>query len=381
MARLSHLSEGKNARDILVVRWGGVGDLVLTLPALYYLRQVFPQARVTIGGDRETVRLAASPQYADECVGLDGAVFSPDPIARARARRCTRRLFASFDLIVNYHPYDAVTALLEEGSVDYLSTDAEAFHKASRHALEHFFAPLDSLGLTDVCLCPRVFLSDPERHFAAEFFRWRGLGEGDGPVLALHPGSGHRRKRWPVERWVEVARRAHDGGASLLVLSGPADGDEANEIARVLDVDRVHVISGLPLRQVAALLARATLFVGNDSGLMHVATAVGTPVVAVFGPSSPWTWGPVGAANVVLHGNSGCQTCTLEELEACPFQKCFDLIRPAEVSAAVEGRLAFLASVAGQVPACQLDPHLPCLPAVEARGRDATGSLDLPSQG
>ena len=110
--------------------------------------------------------------------------------------------------------------------------------------------------------------------------------------LAVHPGSGSRAKNWPLERFLEAARRLSAGRPWLLVL-GPAEDD-------VLAPPDARLARSLPLRTLGAVLARADLFLGNDSGVSHLAAACGTRTLALFGPTDPELWAPVGRSVLTL---------------------------------------------------------------------------------
>jgi ADP-heptose:LPS heptosyltransferase len=115
--------------------------------------------------------------------------------------------------------------------------------------------------------------------------------------VAVHPGSGSRTKNWPFDRFVECARRLSPGRPWLLVL-GPAE-DDVPPSADAL------VARAMPLRRLGAVIARAGLFLGNDSGVSHLAAACGTKTLALFGPTDPAQWAPVGGAVLTLRAESG----------------------------------------------------------------------------
>ncbi|HET7295379.1 MAG TPA: glycosyltransferase family 9 protein, partial [Vicinamibacteria bacterium] len=123
-----------------------------------------------------------------------------------------------------------------------------------------------------------------------------------GAFLALHPGSGSTRKNWPAERFAGLADTLAPGTAYALV-EGPAD---ATAVACVLErAPRAVVVRGLSPLALASLLAQASLYVGNDSGVSHLAAAVGAPTLALFGPTDPAVWAPVGPRVATLRAPSG----------------------------------------------------------------------------
>jgi ADP-heptose:LPS heptosyltransferase len=114
--------------------------------------------------------------------------------------------------------------------------------------------------------------------------------------VALHPGSGSSTKNWPRKLFSEVARRL-SGGEGWLLVEGPADRDATEGLAQA---PHSRVARDWPIRVLAAALAEARLYVGNDSGVTHLAAAVGTPTVALFGPTDPLRWSPVGPCVAVV---------------------------------------------------------------------------------
>ena len=133
---------------------------------------------------------------------------------------------------------------------------------------------------------PLVFSEDERREARA---RTRDLDNG---FLAIHPGSGSPAKNWPAERFSEVARRLSSGRPWLLVL-GPAEGELAAWPGALVARD-------WPLRALGAALSRASLFLGNDSGVAHLAAASGAPALTLFGPTDPALWAPVGRSVATL---------------------------------------------------------------------------------
>jgi heptosyltransferase-3 len=119
--------------------------------------------------------------------------------------------------------------------------------------------------------------------------------------LAVHPGSGSPRKNWPPERFAAVVE-AVAGGEPWLLVEGPADAEAVASLSRLAGV--VHARE-LPARVLGAVLARARLYVGNDSGVSHLAAAWGAPTLALFGPTDPGQWAPVGPSVTVLASADG----------------------------------------------------------------------------
>jgi heptosyltransferase-2 len=146
----------------------------------------------------------------------------------------------------------------------------------------------------------------------AEVAGWRerlGLTDSDGPTVALAPGAVGPSKRWPGAAYAELARHLIHQGASVWVLGGPA---EAPLVRIIKDgAPEVRDLTGTDLRNAILALAAANVAVSNDSGLLHVAAALGTPAIGIFGPTSPWHWAPLNpiAATIQTATQLDCQPC------------------------------------------------------------------------
>jgi ADP-heptose:LPS heptosyltransferase len=158
-------------------------------------------------------------------------------------------------------------------------------------------------------------------------------------VLALAPGSGAREKNWPEENFVEVARWwRHTARGDVLALLGPVE-QERGGVERLKQC--CLVARGLTLAQAAAFLQRSDLYLGNDSGLSHLAAAAGTPSVVLFGPSNPQQWAPRGKHVTVLRRQMACSPCAIATMKSCPHRACLTEFWPRQVI----GSIASLAPV------------------------------------
>ena len=178
---------------------------------------------------------------------------------------------------------------------------------------------------------------------AAEALKWReGFWDryalAGKVVLVLAPGSGAREKNWPVAYFAAVARWWREGrGGAVIVLLGPAELERGGFDALAVDF---IAAPNLSLAQVAALLFRADLYLGNDSGITHLAAAVGAPTVALFGPSDTRRWAPRGAKVCLLSLGIACSPCDLGVMKSCPHRKCLTEFFPEKVI----GKLEYLAA-------------------------------------
>jgi heptosyltransferase-2 len=138
-------------------------------------------------------------------------------------------------------------------------------------------------------------------------------------LIALHPGSGSAKKNWPLEKWLALGEAlfASEANSRLLVIGGEADHVALTVLASAWKNRPVLFAENLPLPHVAAILERASLFIGHDSGISHIAAAVGVPCVLMFGPTDPDVWAPVNSKVRVLHAPDGAlENLTLETVIA-----------------------------------------------------------------
>jgi len=283
---------------ILVIRGGAIGDFVLTLPAIRLLRENFPRAHLEILGYKHIVALAEGRFYADATRSIEYAGMSRFFIPGADLPDDLAAYFASFQQIVSYlyDPDRFFENNLRRVGVKYL-LHASPILDDSAHAAIQLAQPLESLALYLDNRAPALFPSQADRHFARDFLA-RAFPSSRGPLIALHPGSGGgERKNWPASRWAGLGQTLFDllPRARLLLVGGEADHAQLAELRHAWRDRPLHAAIDLPLPHLAAILQQARLFMGHDSGISHIASAVGAPSLLLFGPTDPDIWAPVTA--------------------------------------------------------------------------------------
>jgi heptosyltransferase-3 len=276
---------------LTVVRSGGVGDTLLLVPTLRLLHECLPGADLTLVGSHWAAALRPLLPFPVEIVLFESAaltpLFGPDPDRDASG------IFADADAVVFY------TASPGE----YLERNAERFcrgpvidwpvmPRGDVPAAVHFARAVaaEPFGSSDLPEPPHAAVPEDLRLWGRTWIDGQ-LGAGTCPV-AVHPGSGGRRKCWPADRFAGVAERL---GRPVVLVEGPADAEACRAfLAHAPHGLAVARANDMTLPQAASLLACCPLFLGNDSGLSHLAAALGVPTVAVFGPTDPAVWAPPG---------------------------------------------------------------------------------------
>ena len=178
---------------------------------------------------------------------------------------------------------------------------------------------------------------------ASEIARWRqrrDLAPGSRPAVAIAPGAVGPSKRWPGEYFADLARELISTGASVWIIGGPQEKTIAAGL-RQMDAAHIRDLTGPDLREAILALAAADAAVSNDSGLLHVAAALGRPAIGIFGPTSPWHWAPLNPISAVIEAPTAL-TCRPCHKPVCRVghHRCMRDIRPEQVSLATARALA-----------------------------------------
>ncbi len=249
---------------ILVLRALGLGDLLAAVPALRALRRTYPAARLTVAAPRGLAPLVELVGGVDELV--DTAPLAPlDPS------------LSGADLAVNLHGRGPQSNALLRAvrPARLVAYGAGSTWRDDEHEVLRWCRLLDEAGIpADPADLDLAVPPDPP------------LCRG---AVLVHPGSAAASRRWPVGRWAEVVRGLP---GRVLVTAGPGEEPRAHEVAALGGLGRDAVVSGLSLHRLAALVAASRLLLASDTGVAHLATAVRTPSVVLFGPVGPDQWGP-----------------------------------------------------------------------------------------
>jgi len=295
---------------ILVLHPGALGDVILSLPALNELRRGSPGTRLTLAGNLDYLD-ACARGHADEVVSLSALpvhrLFTAEPLPPAEVS-----FWRSFDRILSWFGAHepAFARRLSGIHPDVLIAEWKPRPGERRHVSRIFLDGLAPwLGSPRPPVPVRIHPGPEARVACLAWMKAQGLAP-NVPVFAVHPGAGSTEKRWPLDGFRMLsagllARRK----AQLLVFEGPAEQGLGRELACGLGGAAAAVASSLPLPLAAAALARCRLFVGNDSGMAHLAAALGIPTVVLFGPTEPAHWAPMGAHVEVLRDNRHCPAC------------------------------------------------------------------------
>lgn len=324
---------------VLVVRFSSIGDILCTTPLVRALRRRHQEAQLIYVTKRAHVPLVADNPHLSQVVALE-----PDEPVRYLARRLRA--------LAPTHGLDLHGSLRSRALRALVPGTWAGYRKRKLARTLLISLKIDAYG-------ERVPV--PERYFEAarkldvhpdgagvEFHLartarervdgWLGAhGLGGATIAAIAPGAAHATKRWPMTHWTALAERLTAAGYRPVVVGGPDDRGVAQQIGAAA----VSAAGEFSLQETGALLAQARVVISGDTGVMHMATGVGTPVVALFGPTvEQFGFFPYRGHSAVLQQDLDCRPCSAMGTATCPMghHRCLVDTSPADVAAAV-GRL------------------------------------------
>jgi lipopolysaccharide heptosyltransferase II len=331
---------------ILLTRMKFIGDVVLTTPIVRSVRNAYPNAYIAYLGEKNAVSLLGHNPNLDEIVPFDFA--RPTILEQPRIVFQLKR--RKFDLAVDLfnNPRSALLTYLS-GAKTRVGAERRGRGKLytvqvkddgrAKTAIDFHNQFIRAIGIESTSNRTEIFLTDDERREARTSLqrldRENNPLDMTKPIIGIHPGATWPAKKWLPERFGELADMlVAKLGAQVIMFSGPNDSET---IAAVLahSLSNIKVLSSLPLRQLAAIMTHCSAFIANDAGPMHIAVAVGTPTVGLFGPGEENIWFPYSASDghVALRKDVTCHPCHLDFCNRTGdgFLECMKLLTVEEV--------------------------------------------------
>ncbi|MHC4933440.1 MAG: glycosyltransferase family 9 protein [Planctomycetota bacterium] len=304
-------------REIVVVKLWGIGNAALLLPLLGSLRRRYPAAKLTV------VTLRANRQLFQE----------------AADRVLTVRMAPATQVMLYLAGARQILAFDTPGQRRAWLADVRVPYDDSLHMSESFLALFRAAGIPDREYRPGGVVIDAAA--AERVDRWcTAAGAVERPLVLLHPGSGDNfpGRRWPARRFGLLARRVADETGAVVVVTGTdAEAPLARQVVEASERG-LHDLSGkLTVEELVALIARAALYVSNDSGPVHLASALGVPVLGLYGPNTPRLYGPLAPGSVAFYDAPPCSPCITNfnyKTSRCRNPVCIRAIEVEDVAAA-----------------------------------------------
>ena len=338
---------------ILLVQLADIGDLVLATPAIAALREARPQAHIELLASDFALPLAP-PDLVDRKIPFyrGGKSASRDFFSRRNLRLVPQLRTQRYEAIVFFHHFTFRAGvfkfwLLAKASgarriiglrnhyIGFLTDSVDDGGFGAQHQAQYWLNLVALLGASHCARPAQVSRETPPS---------AAIPASVGPMVVLHPGSGgySKARRWSAAGFAEVANGLRERCGAEIVLVGRPE-DDSRSVENLLDRKPINLVGKTTLPQLTEVIARADLFIGADSGVMHIAAASGTPVLSVFGPSNPDAWKPwtVGGHATVLRSGVECSPCSyvnhaIGAREGCEARTCMKLVRPNQVLEAAQ---------------------------------------------
>jgi lipopolysaccharide heptosyltransferase II len=341
-------------KRILLVKLHGIGNVVLLLPVVRRLQRRFPEAELDFLSFRSNAAILDGVEEISRRYYLDRG--SPWGLLRSIlvAFPCIRR--HAYDLVLDFDQFAHISAIatLLTGAPERIG-----FRNPTLHRHWAYTTPVVYLDLTHVSrtfarlaeaagapvvpgISRRIAIAAEDRREVSVLLRGAGIRERD--VVILHPGSSENLtlRRWPAERFAELGDRiAAELGFRVVISGGDAEVRLAESVTAMMKRQGVSTAGGLSLRGFAALCETARYVVSNDTAAVHIASAMGAPVVGLYGPNTPFLYGPLGEDDLVFYKELPCSPCLCNltsKMSDCREARCMEEIGVGEVFEAIRAR-------------------------------------------
>lgn len=322
-------------RNILIIDFGQLGDVVMSLPALRAVREKFPPARITAAVGKPGGEIIKLSGYADEAIEVDRVAIrdGSKPLSIVKIFNLVKEVRRrQFDFVIDLHSFSETNLLgffsgapkrlfarRRGRSLDFLANfrpqpPLEEDNR-TRHQVDRYLDVLRPLGITDAPRVPRLRTSAADDHDVDKLLL-RSKADAGAPLVGLFPGAGHESRRWPLAKFAALADSlSRNDAVRPIVFVGPEEAKIIAEIRAACPSSAV-VLDRLSIRQLAALQARLAVFVSNDTGPMHIAAAVGAPVVLLLDGRAPDSYIPLSEPQRVIQRGAISEIAVEEVYEA-----------------------------------------------------------------
>ena len=319
---------------MLIIKPGAVGDLLQMTPVVRALKRYSPEAEITVMvGSEATAALFSHDPHVSSTLIFDRAGKHRSLSSQIELWRTLRN--RRFDLVLNFQRSNLKAWFFTSAAVP---CRVLVYHKAKGraiHAVMNYLETLAPLGIPATDTALELGLDGAARAYAREYFSSQGLEQTT--VVALNPGASHAVNRWPTARFAELADQiAERLFAKAVIVGGPDDVRLAEEVVALSRSKPLSLAGKTSLLQLGAVLEKCRALVSGDTGPLHMATAVGTRTIALFGAADPVRTGPVGIGHTVIQAEDvACVPCRSRTCSNNVYLECMSRINADQVADAI----------------------------------------------
>ena len=345
------VDQKKEPKTFLIIKMVGMGDAVMALTVVDCLKREMPNSKIIA----LTTPITAGIWEKQPCFNkvIDYDILGDQKGIYSLIKLVCRLRKEQIDCVIDFEPYVRITAMLSmfTGAAQRIgfyygnSYRKNAFTDPVElnpkvHRMKAHMALLAPLGIQmEIHSLKPLHVTEEDRVILRQWLRNNEIHNGN-RIVVIHPGSGERGKtrRWPEESFIELTNLLLKNSDSIVIVCGSEkEKSLTDSICSNVSSDRAMSVAGeLSIRTLAALLCQTDLFIGNDTGPMHLSAAMGTPTIGLFGPETPVRYGPFGGKNINFYGSVPCSPCIsihLGQVPDCHQQRpiCMAEIKPNDV--------------------------------------------------
>ena len=332
-------SKMKEIEKILVIRLSALGDIILTTPVLKAMRNKFPKASIYYLTRKDYKELLYLNPYLNEVICVDTYDGIKGVFNLLKMVRAIKKM--NIDLVVDLHfrhwsyvrtaLWTLVLRNFIGASIKIKSYKLPFNYKREMrtlhsHVVDLYFEALKNIDIFSSGNNPELFLCPEEKDWARHYLNVNGAND-KAILIGVSPFASWKYKQWGADNFQKVCERLTSDLEIKLVFFGKKEEEGLiRTVSQNINPSKMIHATGLSLRKVMSLINRCGLFFCNDSGLMHMASSLNIPVVAVFGPTHPCLgYYPLGKHQIVLHSNAPCSPCSRWGEKKCKYRKqlCF----------------------------------------------------------
>ena len=347
------LSNGK--RSILLIQLGDIGDVVLTMPAIKALRENFPETRLVVCVREKAKELIENCPWVNDTISVDKKARSiKGEIIYQKNFICALRKY-SFDLAIDLRTgtRGAILAFLSGANIRIgrYADDGNLWRnrlfthlvrpedELSQYSAEHNLNIIIPFDLNIMTRLPSLIITKKRKEGAYVLLKNKNV-QFDRPIVAVHPFSLWKYKEWSVEHWISLIDYIGARYNFSIIITGSMEEEaRAREMALKCKGRVFNLVGKTTIGELPAVFKVCGLFIGVDTAALHIAAAVGTPTVGIFGPSSPTNWAPRGEQHCVISKDMPCVPCRQKGCHGSEISRCLEELSFQEVKKMVDDQI------------------------------------------
>ena len=342
----------KNIRNILLIQLGDIGDVILSFPCIRALRENFPQANIIVAVKENASELIEDCPLATGVVSInkDKRRWAQEIVYQKEFFSRLRKFHFDVAIDMRTGTRGAILAFLSGARqrIGFYATDGKLWRnmafshlalpeeRPGQHMAEYYLNLLVNYNLKTENIWPELHVSTEKQKKTAALFSKENISSGL-PVIAVQPFSLWPYKEWGTKKYIELIDWIRSEYKLPVIVTGSSEERErAEKQIRMCGANAYNLAGKTSIGMFAAVLKASGLFIGGDSSGMHIASAVGTPTVSIFGPASSTAWAPRGSKHCIVHKDLPCVPCDRKGCQGSGISRCLEELTVDEVKSVVK---------------------------------------------